>query len=167
MVIDVKRLWRHLSTMRWDARRAFPQEVLSSIEQTVAATEKHHLGELRFVVEGALELGDLLAGTSPRERAIDLFSLLRVWDTERNSGVLVYLLLAERRVEIVADRGIHARVGGENWRKICRRMEDAFAAGRFEQGALEGICSIGDLLVRHFPATGENSNELNDRPVVL
>lgn len=129
--------------------------------------EKSHLGELRFVVEGALEPGDVLAGTSARERAIDLFSLLRVWDTEHNSGVLVYLLLADRRVEIVADRGIHAHAGSENWDSICRRMEADFAAGRFETGALDGIRAIGELLTRHFPASGDNPNELSDRPVVL
>lgn len=158
---------RHLLLDDWQARRAFPGAVLASIAGAVAENEKRHRGELRFVVEGGLPLGALLAGQSSRQRAVELFGRLGVWDTEDNAGVLVYLLLADRRVEIVADRGIHARVGATAWETICGQMQRAFAEGRFEQGALLGLAAIGDLLAVHFPPLDENPNELPDAPVVL
>lgn len=158
---------RHLLLDDWQARRAFPRAVLASIAGAVAENEKRHRGELRFVVEGGLPLGALLAGQSSRQRAVELFGRLGVWDTEDNAGVLVYLLLADRRVEIVADRGIHARVGATAWETICGQMQRAFAERRFEQGALLGLTAIGDLLAVHFPPLDENPNELPDAPVVL
>ena len=148
-------------------RRDFPRPVLSAIERAIATQEKRHRGELRFVVEGGLPLAPLLSGRTARERAIDVFSRLRVWDTEDNAGVLVYLLLADRRVEIVADRGIHARVGSAAWDAICGEMQSAFAAGRFEAGAILGIEAISDLLAAHFPPGEDKPNELPDTPLVL
>lgn len=158
---------RHLWLDDLAVRRDFPRPVLSAIERAIATQEKRHRGELRFVVEGGLPLAPLLSGRTARERAIDVFSRLRVWDTEDNAGVLVYLLLADRRVEIVADRGIHARVGSAAWDAICGEMQSAFAAGRFEAGAILGIEAISDLLAAHFPPGEENPNELPDTPLVL
>lgn len=167
MVIDIPRLLKHGLTPRWVVRRAFPRAVLKAIEDAIRDSEATHEGEIRFAVEGGLDLPDLLRGVTPRERAVELFSRLRVWDTEGNSGVLVYLLLADRQVEIVADRGIHARVGHQAWEAICGRMEQAFREGRFGEGVVEGIKEIGALLAEHFPARGANPNELPDRPEVL
>lgn len=158
---------RHLWLDDLAVRRDFPRPVLSAIERAIATQENRHRGELRFVVEGGLPLAPLLSGRTARERAIDVFSRLRVWDTEDNAGVLVYLLLADRRVEIVADRGIHARVGSAAWDAICGEMQSAFAAGRFEAGAILGIEAISDLLAAHFPPGEENPNELPDTPLVL
>lgn len=158
---------RHLWLDDIAVRRDFPRAVLSAIERAIATQERRHRGELRFVVEGGLPLAPLLSGRTARERAIDVFSRLRVWDTEDNAGVLIYLLLADRRVEIVADRGIHARVGSAAWDAICGEMQSAFAAGRFEAGATLGIEAISDLLAAHFPPGDENPNELPDTPVVL
>ena len=125
-------------------------------------------GQLRFAVEAALPFARVLHGTKPRERAIEVFASLGIWDTAENCGVLVYLLLADRDVEIVADRGIHAQVGTEAWEKICRTMEKAFREGRFGEGAEAGLAEINALLVRHYPREGRPAgNELSDRPVIL
>ena len=165
--MDVGRIARHLVQHHWRARRLFPPQVLAGIEQAIRAGEAHHGGQVRFVVEGALDGLPLFRSQSPRERAIDLFSRLRIWDTEHNNGVLVYLLLADRQVEIVADRGIDARVGDEGWQKICREMEAEFGAGRFERGAVRGIEAVSRELARHFPRPSPGRNELPDAPVVM
>ncbi len=158
---------KHLFTDEIATRRAFPRKTLRAIEQAIGRQEKRHRGELRFVVEGGLPLGLLLSRRAARERAIEVFSRLRIWDTEDNAGVLVYLLLADRRVEIVADRGIHSKVGPAAWDAICREMQAAFAQGRFEEGAILGIEAISDLIAEHFPPGEQNPNELPDKPVVL
>jgi uncharacterized membrane protein len=158
---------RHLLLDQFALVRAFPLATLEAIGRAVAEQEKRHRGELRVAIEGGLPLQALLAGRSARERALEHFARLRVWDTEDNAGVLVYLLLADRRVEIVADRGIHARVGATAWETICGAMQQEFAAGRFEAGMLGGLGSISDLLAQHFPAAGENPNELPDAPSVV
>lgn len=162
-----RRLLRHLVTDHRSARRAFPPHSLRSIERAIAEQERRHEGELRFAVEASLPFGALLAGRSARERALEHFSGLRVWDTEHNSGVLIYLLLADKRVEIIADRGIHSRVGAAAWEAICGEMQREFAQGRFEQGVTAGIQAISDLLAAHYPPEGQNPNELPDKPVVL
>jgi uncharacterized membrane protein len=163
------RFWRHLTTDRGTARRAFPVAALTAIERAIADGERGHRGQVRFVVEPALPLARVLAGLPPRERALEVFGSLRVWDTEDNAGVLVYVLLADRDVEIVADRGIHRHVGAPEWEAICRRMEAGFRAGRYAQAAEQGIGEINALLARHFPGTGGHAgtNELPDRPVLL
>ncbi len=158
---------KHLFLDDFAVRRAFPRAALEAIGGAIAAQEKRHRGELRLAVEGGLPLFPLLAGRTARARAIEVFSRLRIWDTEDNAGVLIYLLLAERQVEIVADRGIHARVGSAAWDAICGEMQSAFAAGRFEAGAILGIEAISDLLAAHFPPGDENPNELPDTPIVL
>jgi len=161
------RLLRHLVLPQWWVLRAFPPASLRAIETAISASEARHTGELRLVVEANLPLSALLRDQSPRARAIDLFSQLRVWDTEHNSGVLIYLQLIDHRVEIVADRGIDAKVGQDFWDGICQRMEVAFRAGRFEPGALDALSEITIALIEHFPASGDNPNELPDRPLVL
>ena len=166
-MMTVKRVFRHLLLPQWSIRRAFPGRVLQAIEAAIGESEKRHDAELRFAVEAGLPLADLLRGVSARARAIDVFAQLRVWDTEHNSGVLIYVLLADRAVEIVADRGIHACCGAERWSAVCQRMEAQFAQGRFEAGALEGIVAVSHLLVQHFPRGADHGNELPDRPVLL
>lgn len=165
--MQVKRLFRHLVLPHWWVLRTFPAALLQRIEQAVAASEATHRGELRVVVEANLPLPGLLHGQSARNRAIDLFSELRVWDTEENSGVLIYLQLIDRRVEIVADRGINARVGQEFWDGVCRRMESAFQASDFAGGTLTALTAITQALSEHFAARAENADELPNAPLVL
>lgn len=140
---------------------------MRAIEAAIRDSEKTHSGEIRFAVEAALDPIALLNNRSARERAVEVFSQLRVWDTERNNGVLIYLLLADRNVEIIADRGIHRDVGQQGWQKICREMEQAFRQGHFEEGVVTGIKTVASHLVRHYPASGVNENELPNQPVVL
>ncbi|MBI3529384.1 MAG: TPM domain-containing protein [Betaproteobacteria bacterium] len=161
------RLLRHLMSPHWRVRHSFPPTALARIEQAIAQSETRHGGQIRFAVEHALDTASLLRGLSARERALDVFSALKVWDTEHNNGVLIYLLLADRDVEIIADRGIHGRVGGEGWETICREMESAFRGGNFEQGVLSGIERVSSLLESHYPSDHRGPNELPDRPVVL
>ena len=165
--MDLARLLRHLATTAAHVRRAFPTSALSSIEQAIAASEASHAGELRFVVEGALDGLPLLRGQTARERAIELFARLHVWDTEHNTGVLIYVLLADRRVEIVADRGIHAKAGAQTWSEICRGMERNFGAGDFGRGAVQGIEAVAQLVTRHLPPAPGDRNELPDAPLLL
>jgi uncharacterized membrane protein len=147
--------------------RAFSGDTLNAIDGAIKAGEGTHRGEIRFVVEGALETAPLLRGQTARERAIDVFSQMRIWDTERNNGVLIYLLLADRDVEIVADRGIDAKVGPEEWERICRDMEAAFRQADYEGGVIGGIREVSRHLAEHFPPIGDDRNELPDKPVVL
>lgn len=162
-----RRIVKHLLTTDRHVRRYFPSSALAAIERAIKDSEVAHDGEVRFAIEGALDMHALLRAQSAGERAIDLFSQLRVWDTEHNNGLLIYLLLADRAVEIVADRGIHERVGRGEWNAICRRMEAAFKQSDFEGGAVAGIQSLTRQLVTHFPATRQSANELPDQPVVL
>jgi uncharacterized membrane protein len=164
--MSLSRIARHLFTTMWSVKRAFPARALDAIERVIAETEARHNGQIRFAVEHALDLAQLMAGLSARERAIEMFGRLRVWDTQHNNGVLIYLLLADRDVEIVADRGIHVRVG-EGWEVICRTMEQQFRQGAFETGVVSGIRAVGEHLQRHFPRDAAGANELPDRPVVL
>ncbi len=165
--MKIKRIGKHLIEHRWRARRIFTPNVLDRIQQATKAGEATHSGQLRFVVEGALDGSPLLRDQTARERALDIFAHLRIWDTEHNNGVLIYLLLADRKVEIIADRGIDARVGAGGWQDICRAMEMDFRAGRFETGAINGIEAVSRELARYFPPQGEQRNELPDRPVVI
>lgn len=167
MNMDIKRIVTHLLCTDWRIRRVFPQQSLLAIEQAIAASERMHGGEIRFVVEGGLDSASLFSDLSARDRAIEVFSHLRVWDTEHNNGVLIYLLLADRDVEIVVDRGLHARVGAAEWERICGEMEAAFRQGHFEAGVVAGIAAVTLHLVKHFPAGSDAGNELPDQPVVL
>jgi len=167
--MEIMRIMRHLSTGRTAVRRAFPASALNAIEQAVREAELKHSGQIRFAVEASLDWSALLAGQRATQRAIDVFSSLRVWDTEHNNGVLIYLLLADRDVEIIADRGVHAKLGQHTWETICQEMEAAFRAGKFEEGVLAGIHRVGLHLARHYPhpGTAEKINELPDHPVLL
>jgi len=165
--MSLKRIIRHLFAPDWLVYRAFPQAALKRIEAAIRQSEAAHRGELRFAVEAGFDLLPLLRDITPRSRALEMFSRLRVWDTEENSGVLIYLQIVDRDIEIVADRGINAKVEQAQWNAICRRMEQEFRARRFEQGVLDGIREITELLVRHFPARDANPDELPDQPVVL
>ena len=162
-----KRLFRHLFMPPWVWRRAFPQAALAAIEAAVRDSETRHGGEIRFAIENSLAPALVWRGMSGRERAVEMFSSLRVWDTEHNSGVLIYLLLADHDIEIVADRGIAARVDPVEWEQVAQTMEAAFRNGRFEQGALAGIARISDLLAEYFPPSGHNPDELENRPVIV
>ncbi len=165
--MGIGRIAKHLVEHRWRARRAFPSNVLTNIEAAIKAGETTHSGQLRFVVEGALDGAALLHNQQARARALDIFSHFRIWDTAHNNGVLIYLLLADRRVEIIADRGVDAKVGAEGWQKICRDMEAEFASGRFEAGSIKGIEAVSRELAKHFPPGGHPRNELSDKPVVI
>ncbi|TMH88446.1 MAG: hypothetical protein E6H44_09530 [Betaproteobacteria bacterium] len=162
--MDLARIARHLFVLPAAARRAFPPGSLDAIEKAIREAERTHAGQIRFAVESALDVAMLLRGGSARERALEVFSQLRVWDTEHNNGVLIYLLLAERDVEIVADRGIHARTGPQ-WEEVCRAMEAELRQGNYEKAVTDGIRAVARHLARHFP--GSRANELPDRPVVL
>jgi uncharacterized membrane protein len=166
-MVDPVRIVKHLASTHWRVRRAFPARTMAEIAAVIRHCESQHLGEVRFVVEGSLDLVALWRNQSARERALEVFSLLRVWDTEHNNGVLIYLLFADRDVEIIADRGIHRRVNAAEWEQICRGMEESFRRGEFARGVIEGIEDVCRHLTRHFPAAGENPNELPDQPVVL
>jgi uncharacterized membrane protein len=166
-MVNIKRWLRHLFLPPWTWRRAFPRATLDAIETAVGASEKRHGGEIRFVVENSLPALAAWRGMSGRERALDVFSTLRVWDTEHNSGVLIYLLLADHDIEIVADRGIAARVDPAAWEAIAHTMEAAFRAGDFQSGALAGIERVSELLAEHFPSPHANPDELGNRPVIL
>ena len=165
--MNIKRIAKHLVMTHWQVARAFPRDTLLAIHRAIKASEAAHAGEIRFVVEGALDGAPLFRGQSARARALDVFSQLRIWDTEHNNGVLIYLLLADRIVEIVADRGIHAKLGSKEWEKICRKMEIAFKQRNYEGGVVSGIQAVTQHLIKLFPAVGDDRNELPDRPVVL
>jgi len=158
---------RHLFTDQWSVRRAFPATAMRAIRNTIDAQERRHGGELRFAVEASLPLRSLWRGQSARDRAVELFGQLRIWDTEHNNGVLIYLLLADKSVEIVADRGINRKVGDANWGNVCREMRRAFAQGQFETGVSLGIVAISDLLAAHYPPAEAHANELPNEPLVL
>lgn len=165
--MGIKRIGRHLLLNRWRVRRAFPRQALTNIEKAIKASEATHTGQIRFAVEGALDGVPLFKDQSARARSIDVFANLRVWDTENSNGVLIYLLLADRDVEIVADRGINEKVQQAGWEAICRLMETEFRAGNFEGGVLTGVAAVTRLLAKHFPASGAPRNELPDKPVVM
>jgi uncharacterized membrane protein len=164
--VDLKRILRHLFTTQWSVNRALPPSSLDAVQRAIEEIEATHDGQVRVAVEHALDLPQLLTGQSAQARALDLFSQLRVWDTQHSNGVLIYLLLADRDVEIVADRGVHAHVG-QGWAAICRRMEERFGRGEYEAGVVEGVRAVGNHLERHFPTRNARSNELPDEPVVL
>src|SRR5205814_7396681 len=148
--MDIGRIAKHLLHHHWWLRRHFPPNVLAAIEAATKAGEATHSGQVRFVVEGALDGRPLFKNQPARERALDIFSQLRIWDTEHNNGVLIYLLLADRDIEIVADRGIDRKVGKAGWEKICAGLEKELRAGLFEHGVIKGIQEVSRLMAQHF-----------------
>jgi uncharacterized membrane protein len=165
--MGIGRIGRHLLQHRWRERKFFPPKVLVAIERAIKAGEATHSGQIRFVVEGALDGAPLFRDQPARERALDIFSQLRIWDTAHNNGVLIYLLLADRDVEIVADRGIDAKVGAERWEKICADMETDFKTENFESGVIKGIEAVSRQIAAYFPKSAVGPNELPDAPVVI
>jgi uncharacterized membrane protein len=161
----VKHRWMDES----DVRRALDEAAMQRIEQRVAASEKRHSGEIRVCVEAGLPWSYLWRRLTARDRAIMMFGKLRVWDTAANNGVLIYLLLAEHAIEIVADRGLNAHVSHEQWQSIVQGMREAFRARRFEEGLNAAVDAVDALLTRHFPITdgAVNPNELPNPPFVL
>jgi uncharacterized membrane protein len=163
----MNRLFQHLLHIPLLAQRAFPASTREAIRQAVADGEARHRGEIRFVVEGSWPPGQVWSGKTPQQRAIELFGLTQVWDTEENTGVLVYALLCERHVQVLADRGINARVPAATWDVLCQQLLKDYAAGDFEGGTVKAITALSDILAQHFPATGSRANQLPDEPVVL
>lgn len=163
-----RRLWRHLWLDEADTRRAVPPDMAERLARRVAASERRHTGEVRIYVEATLPFSYLWRGATPRERAVALFGKLGIWDTEQNNGVLVYLLLAEHAIEVVADRGIARHVDAARWQEVVQHMREAFRAGRFEDGLGQALEEVSALLVQHYPAVpgAANANELPDAPVL-
>ena len=161
------RLIKHLFAP--SAKGTFPADSLKRIHDAIAEDERRHRGEICFAVESALHWRDVWNGVDSRRRAEAAFARLRVWDTEANNGVLVYLLLADHRIEIVADRGLRESVSPEQWRGICQLMEERMRAGEPEEAVMRGVAEIGNLLAMYFPQReGElDRDELPNAPVIL
>ena len=166
--MKTRRVLRHALAAQWNTRRLFPNDTLDAIEAAIAQAEKTHAGQIRFAIQTSLPLPAIWRDVEPRRHAQWVFSHLRVWDTQHNNGVLIYLQLADRDVEIIADRGLTGRVTSAEWEAVCRLMEGHFRAGRFREGSVAGVEAVGSLLARHFPAQMDSpGNELPDRPVLL
>jgi uncharacterized membrane protein len=161
------RVLRHLFATRLGTSRRFPRASLAAIEAAVAEAERRTSAQIRFAIETALDLPELWAGKQPRERALEVFAELRVWDTELRNGVLIYVLVADHDVEIVADRAAAARISPDEWEAACRQIEEHFRSGRFEAGAVAGVASVGALLARHFPPGARGRDEQPDQPALL
>jgi len=161
------RFWRHAFTDDKHVTRAFPADAMQRIERAIEVGEATHRGQVGVAIEAALPLPRVLRKVAPRERALEVFGSMRIWDTEENNGVLLYLLLADHDVEIVADRAIHRRVGEAGWEAICQRMEAAFREQRYVEGVEAGIREISALLAEHFPGDAADVDEIVNRPAVL
>jgi uncharacterized membrane protein len=169
--MQIARMLKHATATHWRTRMLFPSATLDAIEQAVARAERTHAGEIRFAIETALTPMHIMNNLTPHARALDVFAHLRVWDTDDNNGVLIYVQLADRHVEIVADRGFNGRVSEAEWQAVCRLMEGHFRAGQFQIGSIAGVDAVGTLLGRHFPQTSaqhaHSHNQLPDRPTLL
>jgi uncharacterized membrane protein len=163
----LRRTLRHLSFRRADAARTFPASTLAAITDAIAAGERTHRGEVRLIVEKSLSLAQSWAGVTTRQRAIALFADYGIWDTEENCGVLIYVNLAERKVDIVADRGIDRKIDAATWQAVCDTMTRGFGRGEFHAATLDAIAQVNELLRRHFPSNGSRPNELPDQPLML
>lgn len=163
----ILRLLRHLACDRRDLRRAFPPDALARIERRIAGGERRHAAEVRVAIEAALDLRRVWKGDTSRDRALEVFGRLRVWDTEGNNGVLIHVLLADRSVEIVADRAAARAIAPESWRALADALTGAFHAGRFAEGLLEALERLEEMLAQAFPAQPGNPDELPNRPAML
>ncbi|MCS0583806.1 TPM domain-containing protein [Massilia pinisoli] len=163
----LRRTLRHLFSTRNEAERAFPQDALTAITEAITAGEQTHRGEVRLIVEKGLPLSLAWAGVTNRQRAIALFADYGIWDTEDNCGVLIYVNLADRKVDIIADRGIDRRIAPATWQAVCDTMTRGFARGEFRAATLGAIAQVNQLLRSHFPSGGARPNELPDQPVML
>jgi uncharacterized membrane protein len=163
----LSRALRHWKTSAADGRRAFPQESLATIAGAITEGERTHRGELRLIVEASMPFDAIWADMSNRQRALALFAEHGVWDTEDNCGVLIYVNLAEHRVEIVADRNVNRKIDAPTWQAVCRTMTDGFKRGEFHASTLAAVAQVNDLLRQHFPANGSRANELPDAPILM
>ena len=167
-MVKLSRWLKHAFMPPWRWRISFPAQVLNDIEKAVRHSEMQHRGELRFAIENSLSPGCVWHGMTARCRAVEVFSNLRVWDTEENSGVLIYIQLADREVHILADRGVSKLVEQHEWDRIAKLIQAEFSLGNFRQGSLQGIIEITSLLATHFPANSNtNINELSNKPVII
>jgi len=158
---------RHLCATRAGTRRRFSDATHASIESAIRQAESRCSGEIRFAIDTALDIAELWAGVTPRERAVQVFSQLRVWDTDLRNGVLIYVLAEDRDVEIVADRGAAARISPAEWEAACRLIENHFREGRFTEGSVAGVAAVAELLEREFPARPGDRDELSNQPTLL
>ncbi|WCL47643.1 TPM domain-containing protein [Leptospira sp. GIMC2001] len=165
--MNVKRFFKHLFITQSHSKKYFPQASLDKIKAVITESEKKHDAEIVFAIESSIQPIAAMQNYSARSRSIDVFSQLRVWDTEANNGVLVYLLLADHDIEIVADRGINKVAGEHFWEEVCKKMEENFRNGNFETGVIEGINMITDILAKYYPKNNKKSNEIPDSPVVM
>ncbi|MDP5008338.1 MAG: TPM domain-containing protein [Glaciimonas sp.] len=163
----IQRLWRHLTTTRGDARRAFPEATLKAIQAKIAEGEVTHRSEVRVILESSLNLQAVLNNVTSRHRAQELFSRYRVWDTEENIGVLLYVELADHKVEIVADRAVGRAIKKHEWQTVCNTMTQEFANGMYHDSTLAALDQLNSLLTQHFPDQKGKRNEMSDRPIVL
>ena len=163
----VQRLWRHLVSTRHAARRLFPATALHAIQSAIAAGEVTHRAEVRVIIEARLQLAFVLQGGSARRRAVELFGHYRIWDTEENCGLLLYINLADHKVEIVADRGVDRAVGAKDWQAVCRTITEGFAGGSYHDSVPAALAQLNLLLTRHYPQIGPQHNQLSDKPVML
>jgi len=164
---NLARIARHLFTTAARTRALFTPAVLTQIEAAIGAAEQQHAGEIRFAVETALPWPALWQNVDARSRALQVFAHLRIWDTHANNGVLIYVLRADRAVEIIADRGISARVTQAEWQAVCREVETHYRAGQYQEGARAAVAGVARLLSQHFPAKADGANELPNQPVLL
>lgn len=166
--MNIRRFFKHAFTGHWLVRQYFSAAALESIGRAVKDCEHHHPGEIRFVIEASLHVGAVLKGVTPRQRAVEVFSQQRIWDTEHNNGVLIYLLLADRAVEIVADRYVaRGRVPQAEWDAACHELQRHFRLGGFEAGAIAGVQAVAAILAKYPPGPRDVGNELPDTPLVL
>jgi uncharacterized membrane protein len=165
--MGILRTVKHILSPTWLARRRFTPQVFTDIERAIEAAEARHAGEIRFVVETALDLPELWNGMTSRQRALETFARLGVWDTEGNNGILLYVLLADHAVEIVADRGIAARVSAEDWRECCKPAQAAYAAGQYGPGSVALVAAVAGMLAKHFPSSRGDPDELPNQPILL
>ena len=164
MMIRLQRIFKHRRLDEADTARALGAGALARLQDRVAASEQHHSGEIRLCVEAGLPLPELWRNATPRQRAVTMFGKLRVWDTEHNNGVLIYLLLADHAIEIVADRGLARVVPQAHWDTVMEGMRTAFRSSRFEAGLADAVDAVNAMLVRHFALApgAANPNELPD-----
>ena len=165
--MNFNRALKHFFYPGWWLRRDFPPQDMVKIESAIKTSEAKHRGEIRFAIESSLPLKALWNDELMHERAIEVFSLLRVWDTEDNNGVLIYLLLADKKVEVIADRSINKVVNQSDWQLVCKLMENHFKEERYAEGVIQGIEEISNQLEKHFPSNKNDKNELSNEPVIL
>ena len=165
--MNLRRIVRHLFATRLHMRQRFTDKVCELIATEIAAAELLHAGEICFAVEHALDAARLRAGVPPRARALELFGQLGVWDTEHNNGVLIYVLLADRSVEFVADRGLSSQIADSEWQPLCREVETHFRAGHDAEGCVAAIRGVAALLQKHFPNSPGDRDELPNQPFLL